>query len=63
MQLFWWKSKSNVYFGGFFNKEKDGNTLEATLRQPKVLIMNTMMEILAPIEDFEIASNTCFTFC
>ena len=47
----------------FFDKEKDGNTLEATLRQPKVLIMNTMMEILAPIEDFEIASNIYFTFC
>ena len=46
-----------------FYKEKDGNTLEATLRQPKVLIMNTMMEILAPIEDFEIASNIYFTFC
>ena len=39
----------------FFDKEKDGNTLEATSRQPKVLIM---MEFLAPIEDFEIASNT-----
>ena len=57
------KIKIYVYFGGFFNKEKDGNTLEATLRQPKVLIMNTMMEILAPIEDFEIASNIYFTFC
>jgi hypothetical protein len=41
----------------------DGNTLEATLRQPKVLIMNTMMEMLAPIDDLEIASNIYFTFC
>ena len=48
----------NKYFV-FFDKEKDGNTLEVTSRQPKVLIM---MEFLAPIEDFEIASNISFTF-